>query len=267
MHLYLVCDTINQFNMKLYSEALRSNAKKPIVRNDDPINNFSRPVTRNETKFNSTNNFKRPVTRSEEPKSNSTNNVRRSVKRSEESKFNSTNNVKIAKKLVTEDEKTKFNSNSDISRPATGSEGSKFNIIELQGDLFSDAPKNSSLAHCVSADFRMGKGIASIFKEKFQGVDELLSQKKGVGEVAFLHRNDRHIFYIITKEKYFQKPSRQNFERSLHYLRRLCEELGVKALSIPRIGSGLDRLPPEFVQKTILKVFDGSNLSLTIFYL
>ncbi|RHZ68368.1 hypothetical protein Glove_295g31 [Diversispora epigaea] len=155
----------------------------------------------------------------------------------------------------------------NIKKPVTKSEGSKFNLIERQGDLFVNAPQNSSLAHCVSADFRMGKGIASIFKEKFQSVEELVSQKKGVGEVAFLRRNEQYIFYIITKEKYFQKPTRRNFENSLYCLRRLCEELGVKVLSAPKIGTGLDKLPPEFVRKTISKVFDGCDLNMTIFYL
>ncbi|CAG8445898.1 5388_t:CDS:1 [Diversispora eburnea] len=155
----------------------------------------------------------------------------------------------------------------NIKKPLIKSEGPEFNLIECRGDLFVDASQNSSLAHCVSADFRMGKGIASVFKEKFQGVEELLSQKKGVGEVAFLRRNDRYIFYIITKEKYFQKPTRRNFENSLYYLKELCEELGVKVLSAPKIGTGLDKLPPEFVRKTILKVFDGCDLNMTIFYL
>jgi hypothetical protein len=46
-----------------------------------------------------------------------------------------------------------------------------------KGDLFS-APSDASLAHCVSEDFRMGKGIAIEFKKRFEGVNELLSQSK-----------------------------------------------------------------------------------------
>ena len=47
----------------------------------------------------------------------------------------------------------------------------------VKGDLFS-APSDASLAHCVSEDFRMGKGIATEFKKRFDGVNELLSQSK-----------------------------------------------------------------------------------------
>ena len=46
---------------------------------------------------------------------------------------------------------------------------------EVQGDLFS-CPLQFSLAHCVSADLAMGKGIATLFKKKFGGVEELRGQ-------------------------------------------------------------------------------------------
>ena len=35
----------------------------------------------------------------------------------------------------------------------------KFTFTERQGDLFTDAPPTDALAHCVSQDLRMGKGI------------------------------------------------------------------------------------------------------------
>lgn len=47
----------------------------------------------------------------------------------------------------------------------------------MQGDLFS-CHASESLAHCISADARMGKGIAVLFKKKFGGVDEILTQGK-----------------------------------------------------------------------------------------
>ena len=48
-------------------------------------------------------------------------------------------------------------------------------LCEKRGDLFS-CSENESLAHCISADARMGKGIAVIFKKKFGGVDDIKSQ-------------------------------------------------------------------------------------------
>lgn len=43
------------------------------------------------------------------------------------------------------------------------------------GDLFM-SPLTSSLAHCVSEDLHMGKGIATIFKKTFKRVEQLKSQ-------------------------------------------------------------------------------------------
>jgi hypothetical protein len=46
---------------------------------------------------------------------------------------------------------------------------------DICGDLFS-ASSNTSLAHCVSKDMAMSKGIAKLFRDKFQKIDELKKQ-------------------------------------------------------------------------------------------
>ena len=51
----------------------------------------------------------------------------------------------------------------------------KFTLVEVKGDLFK-CPSSSSLAHCVSEDLHMGKGIATIFKKEFGRVDQLKAQ-------------------------------------------------------------------------------------------
>ena len=48
-------------------------------------------------------------------------------------------------------------------------------VLYFTGDLFS-CDSESSLAHCVSADLHMGKGIAVLFKKKFGRVPELKKQ-------------------------------------------------------------------------------------------
>jgi hypothetical protein len=50
-----------------------------------------------------------------------------------------------------------------------------FEIRYENGDLFS-SPDTDALAHCVSEDLVMGKGIAKIFKERFRGVGDLVAQ-------------------------------------------------------------------------------------------
>ncbi|CAN5841918.1 hypothetical protein BH23THE1_BH23THE1_35070 [soil metagenome] len=73
-----------------------------------------------------------------------------------------------------------------------------FSLVEIKGD---------SLAHYVSKDLYMGKGIAPLFVNKFGSVDELKAQK---GDVAYLRRNGKFIFYLITKERYYYKPTYAN---------------------------------------------------------
>ncbi|RIA96246.1 hypothetical protein C1645_755498 [Glomus cerebriforme] len=75
--------------------------------------------------------------------------------------------------------------------PIDTHQNNKFIFEEIQGDLFVDAPENSSLAHCVSADFKMGRGIATIFRQKYNGVKELSNQHKKTGQVATLQRDNR----------------------------------------------------------------------------
>ena len=51
--------------------------------------------------------------------------------------------------------------------------------MEQQGDLFG-CPRTHSMAHCISQDCRMGKGVAVAFKTKFGGVQDLLKQGRCV---------------------------------------------------------------------------------------
>jgi hypothetical protein len=46
---------------------------------------------------------------------------------------------------------------------------------EIQGDLFS-SPSTTSLAHCVSTDMSMSKGIATQFRDNFGRINNLKRQ-------------------------------------------------------------------------------------------
>jgi hypothetical protein len=111
-------------------------------------------------------------------------------------------------------------------------------VAEIQGNLFDS---NLSLAHCVSEDLRMGAGIAVQFKKIFKRVDELVEQKKQVGEVAYIMDENRYIFYIITKKCYYQKPTYESLEKALRALDQLCSDLKVD-IAVPQLGCGLDKL-------------------------
>jgi O-acetyl-ADP-ribose deacetylase (regulator of RNase III) len=141
----------------------------------------------------------------------------------------------------------------------------KMKILEIKGDLFSS---KDSLAHCVSTDLQMSKGIATLFKNKFSHVQELQAQNKKTGQVAYIKDlSDRYIFYLITKNKYFERPTYISLYESLVELRELCKQLKVSELSIPRIGCGLDRLEWTRVKKYLEGVFKDTDITITVYYL
>ena len=54
--------------------------------------------------------------------------------------------------------------------------------------------------------------------------------------MVYLKRADRYIFNLVTKERYFQKPTYESLQSSLNNLRKLCEKLDVRVLAMPKIG-------------------------------
>ncbi len=127
-------------------------------------------------------------------------------------------------------------------------------FTETKGDLFTQSVLPDALAHCVSEDLRMGAGIAVTFKTKFQRVQEWKDQHRQTGQVAVLFDWSRPaIFYLITKDRYFQKPTIQDLEASLIDMKEICMK-NMKVISIPRIGAGLDKLDWVDVKETLHRV-------------
>lgn len=136
----------------------------------------------------------------------------------------------------------------------------------VTGDVFS-CPEDEALAHCVSEDFRMGAGIAVIFRHMFGGLTELREQKKSTGQCAVLKRGGRSVYYLITKKRASQKPTYNSLEDSLKDMRSHCLENGVRRISMPRIGCGLDRLEWPRVAEILDRVFGHTNISVTVYTL
>ena len=150
----------------------------------------------------------------------------------------------------------------------------KFKIIEKTGNLFET--EDEALAHCVSRDFHMNKGIAREFRTRYKKINELKAQNKQIGDVAYLKCNEKFLFYLITKERYFHKPTYEKLRESLIHLRDLMISLELNRLSIPMIGCGLDKLKwklesnsnskGECVFDMIIDVFKDTDIIVTVFY-
>jgi len=135
-------------------------------------------------------------------------------------------------------------------------------LLEVKGDLFSSS---DCLAHCVSEDLEMGKGIATSFRDKFGQVDVLKSQKRKPGQVAYISVSGRYIFYLITKQKYFEKPKYSTLYESLVELRDLCIKYGITDVSVPKIGCGLDKLDWNMVKMYLNSIFKDTPIAITVY--
>src|SRR5574344_1970999 len=99
---------------------------------------------------------------------------------------------------------------------------------EESRDLFS-VSDDYYLAHCISADFGMGKGIVVEFNKRFDMKNKLVSQ---YGD--YLSAWDSHfeetipciqegrVFNLITKRNYWDKPTYRTLEDALIALKCLC---------------------------------------------
>lgn len=142
------------------------------------------------------------------------------------------------------------------------------NYQEIQGDLFDSSA--DAIAHCVSEDLAMGKGIATEFKRRYQRVQELQQQGPRKGTTLYLERSEeegppRVVFYMITKPKYWHIPSYNDLWESLLDMRRKCHSLEVQSLGMPLIACGLDCLEWEMVRKMIVAAFWDAEMDVTVY--
>lgn len=130
------------------------------------------------------------------------------------------------------------------------------------GDLF-ELARGKAKAHCVSADLEMGRGIALRFRDLYGRPSVLEEPQLGTVVTQGIRgvEQDFPIFALVTKEKYFNKPTVETLRAALISLVAQLKKWEIKELWIPKIGSGLDRLDWEkqvfpAIQET-MKDWDG----------
>ena len=144
---------------------------------------------------------------------------------------------------------------------------------EVQQDLFS-VSKDYYLAHCISADFKLGAGIAVEFQRRFNLREDLLyafgskwylEYDNQFNGDAFLHCNKR-VIDLITKTRYWHKPTLYSMERALEKMKGICEKYNIEKIAMPKIGCGLDKLKWEDVSELIKEVFQDTDIEILVCY-
>jgi len=133
-------------------------------------------------------------------------------------------------------------------------------VREKTGNLFTSAPKHASLAHCISADCKLGAGIALAFCHRgYVDRDQLARQGVRVGGVAILKKDKRFIYNLVTKERYFYNPSYLDLEKSLCAMKQHAIQNNITEIALPRIGCGLDGLQWDNVLAILWRLFPSAK--------
>ena len=136
---------------------------------------------------------------------------------------------------------------------------------EIYGDLFK-VDITYTLAHCISVDCKMGAGIATLFVKHNPKMREVLqTMNPKIGDAIYYTGEGRHgVINLITKERYFNKPTRENFNKSIDDMKMVALSYDIKKIAIPQIGSGLDRLNWKESSKYIQEVFADTDIEILV---
>lgn len=141
---------------------------------------------------------------------------------------------------------------------------------EEKRDLFS-VPDDYYLAHCISADFALGKGIAVEFNKRFNMrqklkdeflnfIDEYMHQYNLDAECIVIDR----VLNLVAKERYYQKPTYNSMKQALEMMKVVCKANDIHKVAMPKIGCGLDRLEWDKVSEIIQDVFKDTDIEILV---
>lgn len=121
-------------------------------------------------------------------------------------------------------------------------------------------------AHCISADCKMGAGIAVPMKKRFklQGMEKEVDPMILFPGATIYYNN---VYNLITKKKYWHKPTYDTMTSSLVSMYYHATENGINKIVMPKIGSGLDKLQWSKVENIIKDVFKDSNIEILVCYI
>ena len=136
-------------------------------------------------------------------------------------------------------------------------------------DLFS-VPQDYYLAHCISADFGMGKGIVVEFNKRFNLKQKLQNKYPNhlsewlLNKWSFNCILEGRVFNLITKERYFHKPTYYTLTGALVMMRDICIKNNITKVAMPVIGCGLDRLLWNRVSNIIKEIFEETEIEILV---
>lgn len=131
------------------------------------------------------------------------------------------------------------------------------NIVEGNMDVMLKKWRNKqslAFAHSISADFEdpkhMSAGVAVVFKNNIGSPknDDLICSNLTCQQV----QNGALVYSIVTKAKYYEKPTQENYDKAFDQLINDFQNRGLKTLICSPMGCVRDFIQPEhFINKII----------------
>ena len=139
-------------------------------------------------------------------------------------------------------------------------------FIEEQNDLFNYEGK-AWLAHCISADFGMGKGIVVQFNERYNLKNYMIKnyvRNNWMGKGYCIPVKEYKVFNLITKDKYYKKPTYDTLRQSLIQMKDYSVINSIEKIAMPTLGCGLDGLSWNKVKEIITEVFTNTDIEIIV---
>lgn len=116
------------------------------------------------------------------------------------------------------------------------------------------------------------KMIESEFKTKAQELIKLMVDTIADKEYTKLVSSippkscilEGRVLNLITKERYFHKPTLAAMKAALQKMKEICERESIYKIAMPTIGAGLDRLKWEDVATQIKNVFEDTEIEILV---
>jgi len=141
-----------------------------------------------------------------------------------------------------------------------------FTLLDIQGSLFS-APDHIPLCHAVSLDGKFGKGLALRMEERFGLKKEFLAQEnRTCPGLVVAYRENRTIVNVITKLRYFNKPTPEKVEEALLTLKAWVMKYNIPAIAMPEFSCGLDKMQMTTLKQMLRKVFQDLDLTIYMYH-
>ena len=107
----------------------------------------------------------------------------------------------------------------------------------------------------------MSAGIARSFKRQFP-----YKFPESTNSPLFVQQvDDRFIYHLVTKKRFFQKPTYDSLRQSLEAMTNHADKHKVTQISMPKAGCGVDRLEWYKVERLIKESCAQSNLTITVY--